>query len=142
MNVDTTNPETFEIFTPLKLSLKELTFMGMKQIIPRSAIDILADILSLNISIDALEAVQSQGKIPLPNYRAIAYIFYNIIREHLSEIISLQKEIYKQQKMSYQALLTQLVGLITKKLNVPSSGAGFVAILALIIAKIEFGGLG
>lgn len=130
--------EKFQIFTPLKLSLKELTLMGMKQIIPRNAIDFLADVLSLNIPIDALEAVQNRGKTAIPNYRAIAYIFFNKLKEHLAEAISVQKDICKQQRISDQALLSQLVRIIIKRLNIPISGAGIAAVIALVFAKTEF----
>lgn len=130
--------ESFGIFTPIKLSLKELTLISMKQGRHRKAIDLLAEVLALNIPINALEAVQNQGKTAFPNYRAIAYILYTRIRERLSELISIQKDAYQLRKMSDQSILAELIRLIMKKLDIPTEAAGFVAILTLIIAKTEF----
>ena len=122
----------------LDLDLKNLTLFNMKMVRPRKAIDLIAEILAMNMPIDALEAAQSKGKTALPNYKAAARMIWVRVRERLSEPISIQKEICERSKLPERMLLGGLMSMTMRSLNIPISAAGFAAILALMVAKIEF----
>ena len=130
--------EAFGIQVGLDLSLKELTLLSMKMVKPRPAMDLMAEILAVNIPMDAMEVKQSQGKTGLPHYRAAARMIWVRARERLSEPISIQKEIYEQRKAPERELLARMIPIIMKSLDIPVAASGFAAILALMIAKIEF----
>lgn len=128
----------FGVQSDLNLTLRELTLLGMKIVKPRPAIEVITEVLAINIPIDAVEAVQKKGEVALPHYRATARTIWVQAIQHLSEPISVQKEMQKQRKISDQALLAKLVPIVMRSLNISISAAGFAAILALMIAKIEF----
>jgi len=130
--------EVFGIQSSLDLSLKEATFLSMKVVRPREAVDLIAEILAMNVPIDALEAAQNKGKSAFPNYKAIARMIWVKTRSRLSEPIAIQKEIHTQRKLPVQSLLAELTAMIMKNLNMPTTAAGFAAILALVTAKMEF----
>jgi hypothetical protein len=138
--------EAFGIHADLNLSLKELALLSMKVAKPRKAIDLMAEVLTMNIPIDVLEAAQSQGKtawgkspVPLfPRYEAMARMIWVQTRKRLSEPISARKELYEQRKVTAQSLLAELIPVIMKTLDIPTAASGFAAILALMVAKIEF----
>lgn len=130
--------EVFGIQAPLNLSLKELTLLSMKIARPREAVTLMAEVLAMNVPIDAIEVVQSKGKIGSPNYKAIARMIWVRTRTRLSELISVRKEIHEQRKTSDQALLAELAPMIMKALRIPTTASGFAVILALIVAKMEF----
>ena len=130
--------EAFGIHADLNLSLKELTLLSMKAAKPRKAINLIAEVLTMNIPIDALEAAQSQGKIALPRYDAMARMIWVQTRKRLSEPISARKELYEQRKVTDQSLLAELTPMIMKALNIPTSASGFAVIVVLMVAKIEF----
>jgi hypothetical protein len=92
----------------------------------------------MNIPIDALEAVQKQGKVTFPRYEAIARVIWVQTRKRLSEFISVRKELYEQRKVTDQSLLAELVPMTMKALNIPIAASGFAIILALMVAKMEF----
>ena len=54
--------EAFGIRSQLDLSLRELTLISMKMVRPREATNIIAEILAMNIPIDALEIVQKEAR--------------------------------------------------------------------------------
>ena len=128
----------FGIKSPLTLNLKELVVLSMKMDKPRSGLEILAEILAMNISIDALEAAQNSGKSAFPNYKAMARVVWVRVKERFAEPIATMKELHEQRKQSGQWLVVDLMLMIMKSLRVPVSAAGFVVILALMIAKTEF----
>ena len=128
----------FGIQAPLNLNLKELTLLSMKLVKPRKAIHIMAEILAMNIPVDALEIIQKQGKTSLPRYEAIAQMIWVQTRERLSEPISIRKEEYEKRKVSEQSLLAEMVPMIMKALSIPITASGFAIILALMVAKVEF----
>ncbi len=130
--------EVFGIRSPLALNLKELTILSMKMEIPRSGIELIAEILAMNIPIDALEAAQSKGKSAFPNYKVMARVIWVKVKERLSEPISAFKEVHEQKKRSDQRLVVDLMLMIMKTLHVPVSAAGLAVILALMIAKTDF----
>jgi len=130
--------EVFGIQSPLNLSLKELTLLSMEVARPREAVTLTAEVLAMNVSIDAIEIAQSKGKIGSPNYKAIARMIWVRTRSQLSESISTRKEIHGQRKTSDQALLAELVPMIMRAFHIPTTASGFAVILALIIAKMEF----
>ena len=128
----------FGINSDLNLTLKEITLLSMKIGRPREAIDLIAEVLAMNVPINSLEAAQSRGKAAFPNYKAIARMVWVKTRQRLSEPISIQKRIHEQRKLSDQSLLTELVPMVMKVLNIPIEASGFAAMLALIVAKMEF----
>lgn len=130
--------EAFGIKSPLILNLKELVVLSMKIDKPRSGMEIIAEILAMNISIDALEAVQNRGKSAFPNYRAMARVIWVKVKERFAEPVATMKELHEQRKQSDQWLVVDLMLMIMKFLSVPISAAGFAVILALMIAKTEF----
>lgn len=130
--------KVFGIRSPLAFNLKELTILSMKMEIPRSGIELIAEILAMNIPIDALEAAQSSGKSAFPNYKVMARVIWVKVKERLSEPISALKEVHEQKKRSDQRLVVDLMLMIMKTLHVPVSAAGLAVILALMIAKTDF----
>ena len=130
--------EVFGIRSPLAFNLKELTILSMKMEIPRSSIELMAEILAMNIPIDALEAAQSRGKSAFPNYKVMARVIWVRVKERLSEPISALKEVHEQRKRSDQWLVIDLMLMIMKTLHVPVSAAGLAVILAIMIAKTDF----
>ena len=130
--------EMFGIQSPLGLNLKELTILSMKMEKPRLSMELMAEILAMNISIDALEAAQSRGKSAFPNYKVMARIIWVKVKEQLSEPISTLKELHEQRRQSDQWLVIDIMLMIMKALNIPVSAAGFAVILALMIAKTDF----
>jgi len=122
----------------LYLDLKDLTLLNMKIVKPRKAMELMAEILATNMPIDTVEVAQTQGKTALPNYNAVARMIWVRIRERLSEPISFQKDICERSKIPERMLLGRLMSMTMKSLNIPISAAGFAAIVALMIAKIEF----
>jgi|GEM_PF-1957037 len=129
--------EAFGIHAPMNLSLKELTLLSMKLAKPRQATDVITEILAMNIPIDALEAVQKQGRVAFPRYEAIAGMVWLQARKRLSEPISARKELYRQRKVTDQSLLAELTPMIMKVLDIPTAASGFAVILALMVAKME-----
>ncbi len=130
--------EAFGIHSALNLSLKELALLSMKAVKPREAIELIAEVVSMNVPIDALEAAQNKGKSAFPNYKAIARMIWVKTQNRLAEPVSVQKEIHKQRKLSDQSLLADLVAVIMKILQMPITASGFAVLLALVIAKMEF----
>lgn len=130
--------EAFGIHAALDLSLKELTFLSMKMAKPREAIDLIAEVLAMNMPIDALEAAQKQGETVFPRYEMIARMTWVQTREQLSELISIREGVHEQRKVSDQSLLAELVHEIMKTLHIPTAASGFGVILALMVAKTEF----
>ncbi len=130
--------EVFGIHSDLDLSLKEVTLLSMRMGKSREVIDVIAEVLAINVPIDAIEAAQNRGKAALPNYKVIARVIWVKARELLSEPLSVQKEAYEGRKPSDQTLLAQLVPAIVRALNIPAPAFGFAVILALVIAKMEF----
>jgi len=130
--------EVLGIRSPLAFNLKELTILSMKIERPRASIELMAEILAMNIPIDALEAAQSRGKSAFPNYKVMARVIWVKVKERLSEPISALKEVHEQKKRSDQRLVIDLMLMIMKALRVPVSAAGFAVILALMIAKTDF----
>jgi hypothetical protein len=130
--------QVFGIESSFGLSLKELTILSMKLIKPRRAIDLIAEILAMNIPIDAIEATQKQGKVTLLNYKAAARMIWVRLRERLSEPISIRKETHKIRKIPEKEILAEFTAIIIKSFKMPISAAGFAALIALIIGKIEF----
>ena len=112
--------------------------MSMKLLEPRQAIDVIAEVLSINVPIDALEAAQTRGEVALPNYRLMARMVWVKLVQEIAEPLSVQKELYKQRKPGVQSLLQDLVVLTMKSMKMPENAAGIAAILALMLAKIEF----
>ena len=129
---------TLGVQSELYLDLKDLTLLNMKIVRPRKAIELMAEILATNMPIDTVEAAQTQGKTSLPNYNVSARMIWVRIRERLSEPISFQKDICSRSKIPERMLLGRLMSITMKSLNIPISAAGFAAIIALIVAKIEF----
>lgn len=130
--------EAFGIHADLDLSLKEATFLSMKMGRSREAIDVIAEVLAINVPIDAIEASQNRRKAAFPNYRVIARMIWVKARELLSEPLSVQRETYEGRKPSDQTLLAELVAAIVRTLNIPAAAFGFAVILALVVAKMEF----
>ncbi len=130
--------EAFGIHSDLDLSLKEVTLLSMRMGKSREAIDVIAEVLAINVPIDAIEAAQNKGKAAFPNYKVIARMIWVKARELLSEPLSVQKETYEGRKPSHQTLLAELATAIVKTLNIPATAFGFAVILALVVAKVEF----
>ncbi len=123
----------------LNLDLKELTLISMKTVKPRKAIDLIAQILAMSISFDLPEqAKQGEVGAALPNYKTAARMIWVQARKKLSEPISIQKEICKKSRIPERMLLNRLLSITMKSLSIPISAAGFAAILALMVAKIDF----
>jgi len=130
--------EAFGIHADMDLSLKEVTLLSMRIGKSREAIDVIAEVLAINVPIDAIEAVQNRGKAALPNYKVIARMIWVKARELLSEPLSVQRETHEGRKPSHQTLLAELVPAIVKALNIPTAAFGFAVILAIVVAKMEF----
>ena len=126
------------IQSDLNLNLKELTLLSMKMVKLRPAINLLAEVLAMNIPIDAISITQTKGETAMPNYRAAARMFWVQMRNRVSEPIAIQKEIHEQRKVSDQVLLAKLVPIIMKSMSMPIDAAGFAAIFALMSAKMDF----
>lgn len=129
---------TLGVQSDLYLDLKDLTLLNMKMVKPRKAVELMAEILATNMPIDIVEAAQTQGKTTLPNYNVSARMIWVRIRERLSEPISFQKDICSRSRIPERMLLGRLMSITMKSLNIPINAAGFAAIVALMIAKIEF----
>ncbi len=123
----------------LNMDLKELTLLGMKTVKPRKAIDLIAEVLAMNISVD-LPAQTKQGEVGVasPNYSTAARMIWVQARKQLSEPISIQKELCERSRIPERMLLSRLLSVTMKSLGIPVNAAGFAAILALMVAKIEF----
>ena len=130
--------EAFGIHSDLDLSLKEVTLLSMRMGKSREAVDVIAEVLAINVPIDAIEAAQNKGKAAFPNYKVIARMIWVKARELLSEPLSVQRETYEGRKPSHQTLLAELVPAIVRALNIPTTAFGFAVILALVVAKMEF----
>lgn len=130
--------EAFGIHSSLDLSLKEVTLLSMRIGKSREAIDVIAEVLAINVPIDAIEAAQNRGKAAFPNYKVMARMIWVKARELLSEPLSVQKETHEGRRPSHQTLLAELIPAIVKTLNIPAAAFGFAVILALVVAKMEF----
>jgi len=130
--------EAFGIHADLDLSLKEVTLLSMRMGKSREAVDVIAEVLAINVPIDAIEAAQNKGKAAFPNYKVIARMIWVKAKELLSEPLSVHKETYEGRKPSHQKLLAELVPAIVRTLNIPTTAFGFAVILALVVAKMEF----
>ncbi|MFC1713771.1 hypothetical protein ACFL6S_08890 [Candidatus Poribacteria bacterium] len=123
----------------LNMDLKELTLLSMKTVKPRKAIDLIAEVLAMRISVDLpTQAKQGEVGIASPNYNAAARMLWVQARKKLSEPISIQKELCERSKIPERMLLNKLLSITMKSLDIPVSAVGFAAILALMVAKIDF----
>ena len=130
--------EEFGIQAELNLSLKDLTLLSMKFVEPRPAIDVVAEILEVNIPIDALDMIQNQRSFLLPQYKMAAGIIWTHIQNRLSKQILLLKEVFGNRSGPSRLLLVELTSLIMKELHIPIKASGLAVVIALIVAKTEF----
>jgi len=125
----------------LNMDLKELTLLSMKMVKPRPPIDLIAELLAMRIPVDLFSTQagdEANTASALPNYKTAARMIWTQARERLSEPISIQKEIHEKRKLPERRLLADLIPLIMKTLNIPVTAVGFAAILALMVAKMDF----
>jgi hypothetical protein len=95
----------------------------------------------MNIPVDLFSSQagdEANAGSALPRYKTAARMIWVRARERLSEPISLQKEIHEKRKVPEPELLATLVTVVMRCLNIPIAAAGFAAILALMVAKMEF----
>lgn len=130
--------EDFGIKADLNLSLKNLMLISMKFVEPRPAIDVVAEILEVNIPIDALDMIQNKRSFILPQYKMAAGIIWIQIQNRLSKQILLLKEVFGNQRGSSRLLVVELTSLIMKELRIPIKASGLAIVIALIVAKTEF----
>ena len=127
----------FGFQSDINLDLKELTLFSMNLIQPLGAIELIARIIEMNLPMDALDMAQS--KTATPNYIVLARMVWVQFRKRLDDFILSQKPIYKNNESLEQALTIKLTKAIITTFNIPSDGYGFAVLMALIIAKVEFG---
>ncbi|MBD3180662.1 hypothetical protein GF312_00115 [Candidatus Poribacteria bacterium] len=131
--------DEYQMQAEVALSLKELTIFNMKIAKSRPAVEVMAEVLSMNIPVDAIEMGQQGGKKEFPNYRAMAKMVWLKTMERLDEPIDILINIHNQRNMDTQKLIADLTGIIMREMKIPVSASGFAVLLTLIIAKIEFG---
>ena len=131
--------KVFGFQSDINLDLKELTLFSMNLIQPFGAIELIARIIEMNLPMDALDMGQNKGKTAPPNYMVLARMVWIQVRKRLDDFISSQKPIYKNNKSLEETLIIELARAIITSLNIPSDGYGFAVLMALIVAKVEFG---
>ena len=125
------------VMCDFSLSIKELLIFSMTIADPRSAIDLLASILEINVPADALEIMQ-KGKKPFPKYRSASLTLWLQMREKIDDILLAMKKTYGTQKQNDGSMLCDLVISIMKTLYIPIEASGLAIVFGLALAKIEF----